>query len=60
LVIPTNWRLEMAEMGTGPVTGPYDPTNKESSRVNYFKAVQKDLNKQAAKRGGKSTNTKGK
>ena len=50
----------MAEMGTGPVTGPYDPTNKESSRVNYFKAVQKDLNKQAAKRGGKSTNTKGK
>lgn len=44
----------MAQMGTGAVKGPYDPTKKESSRFNYFQAVQADLNAQANKSKNKT------
>ena len=37
---------------TGGQYGPYDPRKKESSRFEYFKAVQTDLNKRYGTKGG--------
>lgn len=37
---------------TGGQYGHYDPRKKESSRFEYFKAVQADLNKRYRTKGG--------